>query len=241
VFNWWDRICFEGETGGGSGGKGDAGGTSSGGTAGGGGGTGTGTGTGATHVTVQMPPEDASRATLRAELAAERLDKGKLERQAQADRERHAQELATAKAEVEAKVKAATEPLTAQQVKFQNRLIDAELRGVAAEMGLMDPDLLLHPLLDRSGIKIDDDGNVTGTKEAFEALKTKKPEWFKAADGGTGTGTGGTGTGGAKKVTGGATPPEGGGGGAKPVDVTKMDKKAYEEYKRNLLRGLRTA
>jgi hypothetical protein len=38
----------------------------------------------------------------------------------------------------------------------------------------------LLPLVDRSGIKLDAEGNVTGVAEAFAAMKEKKPEWFKA-------------------------------------------------------------
>ena len=121
-------------------------------------------------------PTDTDRlATLRADLAAERVahnaEKGKISKLET--------ELAAAKAEVEAKVTTEVGKVTGKLTKMQERVVVAELKAKATELQLLDPDLILHPLLDRTKITIDDEGVVSGVEEAFTALKAKKPEWFK--------------------------------------------------------------
>ena len=66
--------------------------------------------------------------------------------------------------------------------KIKTRTIDAELRAQATAAGLRDLDLL--PLIDRTALTCDDDGNVAGVGEAIAAFKTKKPEFFQAPVGG---------------------------------------------------------
>jgi hypothetical protein len=61
--------------------------------------------------------------------------------------------------------------------RANERLIRAEVKAVATELGLVDADAALA-LMDRSGVKIADDGSVEGVKEALEALVTVKP-WLK--------------------------------------------------------------
>ena len=63
--------------------------------------------------------------------------------------------------------------------KIKERTRDAELRAAATAAGIRDPDLI--PLIDKSTITIDDEGNVTGAAEAVAAFKTKKPEFFGSA------------------------------------------------------------
>jgi len=64
--------------------------------------------------------------------------------------------------------------------KLKNKTIDAELRAAAATAGLTDFDLL--PLVNRSGVTVDDDGNVAGVQAAIDDFKTRKPEYFRAAN-----------------------------------------------------------
>ena len=59
-----------------------------------------------------------------------------------------------------------------------DRLIGAEIRAQATVLGFLDADDALQ-LLDRSGVKVDDKGNVTGVKEALEALAKAKPHLVK--------------------------------------------------------------
>jgi ethanolamine utilization microcompartment shell protein EutS len=67
----------------------------------------------------------------------------------------------------------------AQEVeqRANERLIRAEVKAVATELGLVDAEAALA-LMDRSGVKIVDDGSVEGVKEALEALVSVKP-WLK--------------------------------------------------------------
>lgn len=75
--------------------------------------------------------------------------------------------------------------------RVNNRLIAAEVKTIGNAMGLVDADIALM-LLDKTGIKVDDQGNVTGVKEALDALKTAKPVLFGSTAGAWGQKQGGT-------------------------------------------------
>lgn len=60
-----------------------------------------------------------------------------------------------------------------------NKLITAEVKTIGTAMGLLDADAALA-LMDKSSVKVDQNGVVSGAKEALEALKTAKPYLFKA-------------------------------------------------------------
>lgn len=68
----------------------------------------------------------------------------------------------------------------AQIAKANERLISAEVKAVGASVGLLDTDAAAV-LMDRSKVKVTDDGNVEGVKEALEALRKAKPYMFGAA------------------------------------------------------------
>lgn len=63
--------------------------------------------------------------------------------------------------------------------KRDQRIIKSELKSVAKDLGLLDPDLVM--LADLKDVKINDDGDVEGAKEALDALKKAKPHLFKDA------------------------------------------------------------
>lgn len=117
-------------------------------------------------------PDDVA-AGLRAEAASWRVQAqtAKAERDAADERARQATEGATRQVE-EARTSQAT-----VTNKIKQRAADAELRAAAASMGIVDTDLI--PLIDRSTITVDDEGNVTGAAEAVTAFKAKKPEFFR--------------------------------------------------------------
>ena len=94
--------------------------------------------------------------------------------------------------------KAEAEKATAQ-AKANKKLVDADLKVFAAQAGFADPSDAVA-LAERSVIKVDDDGNVTGAKEAIEALAKAKPHLLGKAGGGGGVGSAGS-------------PPGGGGSG----------------------------
>ena len=71
-----------------------------------------------------------------------------------------------------------------------NRLISAEVRAIGAELNIIDIDAAFA-LMDKSGVKVGEDGSVTGVKEALEALTTAKPYLVKAAGAPAGTGSAG--------------------------------------------------
>ncbi len=72
-----------------------------------------------------------------------------------------------------------------------NRLISAEVRAVGAELNIIDIDAAFA-LMDKSGVKVGDDGSVTGVKEALEALATARP-WLVKQAAPSPSGTGSTG------------------------------------------------
>lgn len=57
------------------------------------------------------------------------------------------------------------------------RIIRSELKAFAIEAGMIDLDVL--KLVDLSGVKLLDDGEVDGAKELIEKLKESKPHFFK--------------------------------------------------------------
>jgi|GEM_PF-1603434 len=79
------------------------------------------------------------------------------------------------------------------------RLVRAEVKVIATEMGLVDSDAA-YALMDGNSIEVKEDGAVAGVKEALEALVTAKP-WLKAKEPGP--------------VGGGTNPPGAGGEGEK--------------------------
>ena len=71
-----------------------------------------------------------------------------------------------------------------------NRLISAEVRAVGAGLNIIDIDAAFA-LMDKSGVKIGDDGTVSGVQEALEALTQAKPWLVKQAASASGTGSAG--------------------------------------------------
>jgi len=63
--------------------------------------------------------------------------------------------------------------------RAQQMLITAEIKAQAAALGIVDPDAAAK-LADLSGVKVGDDGTVTGVREALEALLQAKP-YLKAS------------------------------------------------------------
>lgn len=122
-------------------------------------------------------PEDAV-AELRAENAHHRI----AARTAKEEAESLRQEVENVKAQTQAQIDAARAPLQQKVEKINQRILDTELRSSALQAGLADIDLL--PLLDRSKVTVDDDGNVTGVAEAVADFKKRKPEYFTGGAGG---------------------------------------------------------
>lgn len=178
-----------------------------------------------------------------AELAAERVGSRRLAEELAQTKRTLEETTAGAEAKTRTTVETEVGKVGAKLTKMQQRLVDAEVRGKANELGLADPDLLMHPLLDRTKIVVDDEGNVSGVAEAFEALKTKKPDWFKkpaAASGGTGGGSGATAGATTTTTTGGATPGQAA-GGTSGASVKGMTDEQYRSFKSDLFRNLRAA
>lgn len=71
------------------------------------------------------------------------------------------------------------------------RLISAEIKAIGGTLGLLDTDAA-NALMDKSKVKVKDDGAVEGIKEALEALKKNKPYLFNAAPQKTGMRQSGT-------------------------------------------------
>lgn len=59
-----------------------------------------------------------------------------------------------------------------------SRVIRTELRNKASQMGILDLDILDLPSLDKSGITLDNDGNVLGIDSFLTVVKSQKPHLF---------------------------------------------------------------
>jgi hypothetical protein len=121
-------------------------------------------------------PEDTI-ADLRAESAARRIDARNATERADAA----LAEIEAIKGKTAAEIEAAKAPLLAQVQKFNERIIGSEIKAAVVEAGIQDIDLVHLPQFDRSKITVDAEGNVKGVKEAVEAFKKAKPEYFRTA------------------------------------------------------------
>jgi hypothetical protein len=167
-------------------------------------------------------------AEVRAEAAVRRIGKREAESRATALQN----ELATIRADADRREQTARTEGEARTNKVKQRALDAEIRAAAVTAGLRDPDLL--PLIDRTGVTIDDDGNVAGVEAAITAFKTKKPEYFQAtlparANERIDVRTGSPAP---------PAPPPGLGGNSAPTDVRKMPAADYKAARRAALRSL---
>jgi hypothetical protein len=168
-------------------------------------------------------------ANLRVEAAQRRIT----ERDARDRLAANETEMQRLRTESAARETAAREAGTSTANKVKQRAMDAELKAAAVTAGLRDPDLL--PLIDRAGITIDDDGNVTGVQAAVDAFKAKKPEFFQAP---------GPAPRASERVdvrTGSPAPPapQPGARGPAPADVRTMPKDQYGPAKKAALASLR--
>ncbi len=168
-------------------------------------------------------------ANLRVEAAQRRIT----ERDARDRLAANETEMTRLRTESQQRETAAREAGTSTANKVKQRAVEAELKAAAAIAGLRDADLL--PLIDRTGVAIDDDGNVTGVDAAVTAFKAKKPEYFQPAAAPR--------PGERVDVRSGSPappqPPPGPGGTPAPPDVRTMPKGDYNTAKKGALASLR--
>ena len=104
--------------------------------------------------------------------------------EAQAARDAAIAEAARIKAEIEAqsaeKLKAAEAKAVEATTKAQQKAVNADLKVAAKDAGAVDPSDVLA-LLDRSKLKLNDDGDVTNAAELMADLKKTKPHLFGSA------------------------------------------------------------
>lgn len=89
-----------------------------------------------------------------------------------------AERLKAEKEEAAKKAEEATEQAKKAQESANQRILNTEIRSVARALNANDPADVLA-LLDKSGIEMDDEGNVVGVEEAVKSLKEAKPWMFK--------------------------------------------------------------
>lgn len=90
---------------------------------------------------------------------------------------RNLQETATKLKETEENSKRALEEVKNLQVQAEQKMIRADIKVFANKYNLRDLDDV--KLADLSGIKINENGDVSGVEEAIIALKAKKPYLFE--------------------------------------------------------------
>jgi hypothetical protein len=75
---------------------------------------------------------------------------------------------------------------TELEQRYQNALIQTAIEREAMKLGAIDPDVVFA-LVDRTSIKFDDEGHVTGADSAVKALLKDKPYLVKSENGNGGT------------------------------------------------------
>jgi hypothetical protein len=128
-------------------------------------------------------------------------------------------ELSTLKAKVTELEAGGKDALTKAEQAANERVLRAELKAVAAKHGVVDVSDALK-VLDLAGVKLDENGDLIGADDLFEAAKKAKPYLFAAVS-----------TSSTQK-----TPPP---GDKKPVDVRTADAKDYEAQKAAYLKASR--
>jgi hypothetical protein len=86
------------------------------------------------------------------------------------------EELARKLEKTESEKKQMTQQIETSNKAAQQRVVNAELKALAISEGLKDLDLV--KLIDLTNVKVDDNGEVVGLKEAVTDFKTRKPDFF---------------------------------------------------------------
>lgn len=129
----------------------------------------------------QAKPEDIANALLSAlENRTKRVEAGVLKSMAEQYGMSESELTGILEAEKAKKAQQLPEAVQQQVDKANKRLVSAEVKVQGAALGLVDADTAML-LLDTKGVKINDEGTVTGVKEALEALKKLKPFLFGGA------------------------------------------------------------
>jgi hypothetical protein len=89
-----------------------------------------------------------------------------------------AEKLKAEKEEADKKAQEAADQAKKAQETANQRIINTEIRSIARSLNANDPNDVLA-LLDKTGIEMDDEGNVKGVEDALKALKESKPWMFK--------------------------------------------------------------
>lgn len=101
--------------------------------------------------------------------------------------------LTAEKARRDAKLPDAAQAQIDAAIKTANdRLISAEVKVICSALNIVDADAAVL-LMDKSSVKVDEKGTVTGVKEALEALVNAKPYLTKQPDNSAAYGTGSVG------------------------------------------------
>lgn len=142
---------------------------------------------------------EAMQAAAKAKKDADEASKSELEKE----------KTARAQAEVDKKTALAA---------ANTRLMSAEIKVFAVQAGFVDPADAVA-LVDKTGIAVDDDGNITGAKEAVEALAKAKPHLMGTGKAGGTPGSAGNGG------------RQGGGGGDDTEFAANIAKKRADQNK----------
>lgn len=130
------------------------------------------------------------------------------------------------KGEWEQVAKNAEEKLTAAEQRYQTAITDNRIQSEAAKLGVVDLEAVTK-LIDRSQIKVADDGSVTGVEESVKSLLESKP-YLK--------GTGETVT----TVGQGTSPGQGETNGLKRFKMSQLqDAKYYRENEKDILASMK--
>lgn len=111
---------------------------------------------------------------------------------------------------------------------LRSSMINAEIRAEAARLGAVNPQIVANSL-NLDGVDVDDNGNLTGVKEALEALKESDPYLFNSSNNNNNQ----------TKRVGSPTNPGGNNTGYKFTMSQIKDQKFYQEHRKEIGEALR--
>ena len=128
-------------------------------------------------------------------------------------------EIEDLKIQSQKEIQALKQSVAKEKETFQQKFIDAKLEAAAVAAGITDIDLV--KLINKSGLTVDESGDLQGLSEAIQAFKEAKPSFFGTE----------------KKVSSSSNAPLPSGDSVKKVNAKDLTQEEYNRLKQQVKAG----